>query len=72
MFGYWLIVLCSANQILRVYVNQEISNYPEADDPYLPVIMVDKSDGTIDCMDYFSKAGAPAKPEIIIQTRKSS
>ena len=33
--------------------------------------MVEKSDGTIDCIDNIFKAGAPDRPERVIQTKKN-
>ena len=56
--------------LLQIYDNQDISKEPEVDDQVVPVIMVEKSDGTIDCISNVSKARAPAKPERVIQTRK--
>ena len=70
MFVDQLIVFSSANHILRLYYKQQISKEPESDDQVVPVIMVDKFDRTIDYIDNVFKAGAPAKPERVIQTRK--
>ena len=71
MFGDFFIVMSSANQIILVYDNQDIAKDPEANDMVVPVIMVEKLDGTIDCMDDVFGSGAPAKPERVIQTRKN-
>ena len=66
MFGYWLIVLSGANRLLPFYDNQYIAKYPEANDLVVPVIMVDKSDRTIEFINNFCKAGSLAKPERVI------
>ena len=71
MFGDWLIVFSSANHIIWLYDNQCIAKETEADDPVVPVITVEKSDGTIDWIDNSFKEGAPAKPERVIQTQKN-
>ena len=71
MFVDWLILLSSANQILQPYDNQDIYKEPKADGQLVPVIMDEKLDGTIDCIDNVFKAGAPAKYERVIKTRKN-
>ena len=72
MFRDWLIVLSSANQLLWIYDNQDIVKDPEADDQVVPVITVDKLDGTIECINIFFTEVAPDKPERVIQTRKNT
>ena len=72
MFGDWLIVFSDDNQLLRIYDNQDIAKDTEADDQAAPVIMVEKSDGTIDCIDHVLTAVDQSKPERLIQTRKKS
>ena len=71
MFGNRSIMLYSVNQLLLLYDNQEFVKDPEADDQVVPVIMVAKSYGTIDCIDNVFKAGAPEKPERLIKTWKN-
>ena len=71
MFVDWLIVLSSANQILWINDNQDIAKQPEADDPVVPVIMVEKLDGTIDCINIVFKEVVPAKPERVTRNCKS-
>ena len=71
MFGDWVIVLSIDNKLLQLYENQEIAKEPEAGDQVVTFIMVDTSDGTIDCINYVFKSGATAKSERVIQTRKN-
>ena len=71
MFGDWVIVLSIDNKLLQLYENQEIAKEPEAGDQVVPFIMVDTSDGTIDCIYDVFKSGAPDKSERVIQTRKN-
>ena len=59
-------MLSGANQLLWLYDNQEIDKEPESDDPVVPVIMVDKLDGTIECINNFFKAGALDKSKRVI------
>ena len=66
VFGYWLIVLSSSNQPLWLYDNQYIDKDPETDYPVVPVIMVEKLDDTIDCIDNDFKALTHDKPERVL------
>ena len=71
MFGDWLIVLSSANTILWLYYNQDIAKDPEDDDQVVPVIMVEKSYGTIDCINNVFKSEVMDNPEILTQKWKN-
>ena len=71
VFRYWLIVLSSSNQPLWLYDNQYIDKDPEADYPVVTVIMVEKLDGKIDCINNVFKEGVQAKPERVIRNFKS-
>ena len=62
MFGDFFIVMSSANQIILVYDNQDIAKDPEANDMVVPVIMVEKLDDTIDCIDNDFKELTHDKP----------
>ena len=55
LFGDWLIVLYSDNQILRLYDSQDIPKDLEYDDHVVPFIMVEKLDGIIGCIYNFSR-----------------
>ena len=55
MFEYWLIFLSSDNRLLQLYENQDIAKEPVDDDQVVPFILVEKLDGTIDCIDNFSR-----------------
>ena len=61
MLRDWLTVLSSDNQIVRLYYNQDISKETEYDDQVLPVFMVEKLDGTINCINNVFKSRVPAK-----------
>ena len=62
-------MLSSSNQIFWLYDNQYIFKDPEADDQVVPVITVQKLDGTIECINNVFKEVALDKPEIVIQIR---
>ena len=70
MFGYWLIVLSSVIQILRIFDKKDISKEPEAEDPVVRDIMVEKLDGTIDCINIVFNSVALGKPDRLFWTQE--